>query len=80
MTNKEQTIKLQQFITFYSNHNNIQLKNLGEVVFAIKTYLKLSVNDNEIQISCNENDISQFLKSLENIFSNYTIENNLFIE
>jgi hypothetical protein len=80
MKNKQERIYLKEFNDFYCNHNNIQLKNLGQVVLAIKTDLKLSVKGNEIEISCNENDINRVLKSLENIFSNYTIESNFFIE
>ncbi len=70
MNNESQTINILEFIKFYCNLNNPQLKNLGDIVWVIKHKLKLSVKNNEVVISANEDDVNNALEELEEIFIN----------
>lgn len=71
MKKESQKIKITEFIKFYCNLNNPQLKNLGDVIWVVYNKLKLSVKDNEIMIGADEDDINNALDELERIYTSF---------
>lgn len=76
MYKKNIKLRLSEFIKFYSNLNNPQLKNLGDCVWVVNNKLKLSVENNEIMISCDDDDINSALEELEQIYDSFNFSTN----
>lgn len=80
MNNESRTIKITEFIKFNCNLNNPQLKNLGDVIWVVHNKLKLSVKDNEIMISADEDDVNNALEELELIYTSFKVNNDVNIQ
>jgi hypothetical protein len=80
MNGKNTKLKLSEFIKFYTNLKNKQLKNLGDCVWVVNNKLKLTVENNEIMISCDDDDIVSALEELEQIYDSFKVKKAKLLE